>query len=113
MAKAVVQVEVAPHSSSTCRGDLSSRSWWSDIPQELLHPIMLGLQAIGGLKDVAVLRWVCKAWHAAFSEFPASVTCISRHQQDLERMMQMMPAMAELKVGLQSDFQITSLSMWR
>lgn len=57
--------------------------------------VMQELEAEGGLRSVALLREVCKAWRAAFSAYPGRVTSKS---SDLKRLLRIAPSMVSLEL---------------
>lgn len=75
---------------------------------------MRHLEGHGGLADVAVLRLVCKAWHAAFREYPGSVGWFLQGEDDLSRLCKMLPDMARLKVqSTDMNIDLQPISMCR
>ena len=68
------------------------------MPDALMAIIMGKLQSQAGLAAVALLRVVCKAWHAAFREYPAAVDLLLLDPDDLTHLCRLLPAMASLKV---------------
>lgn len=73
--------------------------------------IMGKLQSEDGLAAVAVLRLVCKAWHAAFSGFPGAIVWQLLDSDDLTCLCNLLPAMASLEihdVDHDTDFQPVS-----
>lgn len=67
----------------------------SGLPQHLLDLIMQKLEAEGGMRSVALLRQVCKAWHAAFSAYPGSVRSRST---DMASLLRVAPSMVSLEL---------------
>ena len=65
------------------------------LPQHLLDLIMQKLEAEGGMRSVALLRQVCKAWHAAFSAYPGSVRSSST---DMASLFGVAPSMVSLEL---------------
>ena len=87
------------HRLCLCR-DFQAQSAWSSMPQDVLF-IILGKGGHGKLKEVAAMDLVCKAWHAAFRQFPGRFhsKLWRPTADDLARLCSMLPAVAKLKVS--------------
>ena len=107
-----VRPKYASQDSSCCRQVSPKGSAWHSLPFAVMDMIMHNLKGRGSLADVAVMRQVCKAWHAAFRQYPASLTWSTQNKDDLLGLCNMMPDMASLKVqstSLDIDLQPVSV----
>lgn len=75
-----------------------SQPKWAELPQELILLIIQKLfEEVGkDFRAVSALRSACKAWHAACSQFPASLRCYCL--QDLSRLYAAFPQVALLRI---------------
>ena len=76
-----------------CRND---RSHWAGLPAHLVHLIWHKLEEICSTEELINIRLVCKAWLAAFNDYPGGFTCALMHETDAASIAKIMPKMQSL-----------------
>ena len=78
---------------------------WAGLSDHIIELVLIKLQDAGGLKAAAVIRLVCKAWAASFSEFTKEAELIVRQGSDepLDRLCKMMPRLSGVLIRSTSD----------
>ena len=84
-----------------------------------MHLILHKLEKLCSTEELTALRLVCKAWLAAFNDYPGNFTCTQELDTDVDAMLRIMPSMSSLTLrailsytgplNLSACFQLTRL----
>ena len=75
-----------------------------ELPTDPMHLVMHKLEKMGSVKEVANLRCVSKAWHAAFTDFPEEASFHLKSDSDIAQLCGLMPNMQSLIISDASIF---------
>lgn len=106
-AEVYVQRVVVSHIGN-CR---NRRSEWGGLPAHLVHLIMHNLEAMCSAKEMMILPLVCKAWLAAFTDYPGGAACsLPDDSLNIAKFCRLMPSMSSIRIEY-SDYTIPPLSL--
>ena len=95
----------------TCRQAAQAELPWNSLPQHLMEPIVIQVEAIGGQRALASMRLASRSWHAAVRASPVTLKDIKiNYPEDLLQLHRVAPNLATLELGYASrEFDLGTL----